>query len=85
LTLARSVQPAGQQAAGNNGIVVQRCGSEISMEGNKTAPPPPDKPEDHPQPAAAGPDVEGLVESVMRRLTRTLIVESERHGGYRWP
>ena len=35
--------------------------------------------------AAAGPDIDEVVDKVMRRLTRTLAVESERHGGRRWP
>lgn len=35
--------------------------------------------------AAAGPDIDDVVDQVMRRLTRTLAVESERHGGRRWP
>lgn len=37
--------------------------------------------------AAAAPavDVEDVVDRVMRRLTRTLAVESERHGGRQWP
>ena len=35
--------------------------------------------------SSAGPDVEEVVERVMRRLTRTLAVESERQGGRRWP
>ena len=35
--------------------------------------------------AAAGFDLEDVVESVMRRLTRSLAVENERHGGRRWP
>jgi len=34
---------------------------------------------------AAAPDIEEVVDQVMRRLTRTLAVESERHGGRRWP
>lgn len=35
--------------------------------------------------AAAAPDIDEVVDRVMRRLTRTLAVESERHGGRRWP
>ena len=35
--------------------------------------------------AAAAPDIEEVVDRVMRRLTRTLAVESERHGGRQWP
>ncbi len=35
--------------------------------------------------SAAGPDIDEVVDRVMRRLTRTLAVENERHGGRRWP
>jgi hypothetical protein len=35
--------------------------------------------------AAGSFDLEDVVERVMRRLTRSLAVESERHGGRRWP
>jgi len=30
-------------------------------------------------------DLDDVVERVMRRLTRSLIVEGERHGGRQWP
>lgn len=87
LPLARPVPPAGQRGGGAGGIVVQRCGFEDSAEGNgvkETNPSPPKKPDNKEEPTAAGPDLEEVVERVMRRLTRSLTVESERHGGFRW-
>jgi hypothetical protein len=85
LPLARPVQPAGQAGTATGGAVIQRCGSDGSSGQEMTTAEPPGEGGGQSRPTAASVDLEDMVERVMRRLTRSLAVESERHGGRRWP
>jgi|SRR5262245_22249402 len=88
----RDVAPIATKSAsagqGSEGLVQRKIAVEIAPRGPATAVLPPAEP-----PAAAtaagGLDLddvlEDVVERVMRRLTRFMAVESERHGGRRWP
>jgi hypothetical protein len=90
MPLARSAAPAASgsaPASSNGGGVIQR--QAIGGDPRESSSP---SSEDASAPAeagstgsAAGFDIEDVVEIVMRRLTRTLAVESERHGGRQWP
>jgi hypothetical protein len=99
MPLARSAAPAasGSSSASNSsGGVIQRqaFGGSFSGAGEDASSSEAPAAEDSAPAAggsatnagnAAGPDIDEVVDRVMRRLTRTLAVENERHGGRRWP
>ncbi|HYU34433.1 MAG TPA: hypothetical protein VEW48_19960 [Thermoanaerobaculia bacterium] len=93
MPLARTASPA--PAGGGDVVRRQSTGSslsstapEVSLGGEAAAQPATTAPAAGGATAAAAApavDVEDVVDRVMRRLTRTLAVESERHGGRQWP
>lgn len=94
LPLARSAQPAGGAGGGaaGGGVVQRQTGGDAGMASPATEPiggsdagaaAPAAAPSG--STAAGALDLDDVVEHVMRRLTRSLAVENERHGGRRWP
>lgn len=88
MPLARSAAPVASTSAG--GGVIQRQAAGGGEVETASLSPSEESGLGTPAPAAAGagvaaPDIDEVVDQVMRRLTRTLAVESERHGGRRWP
>ncbi|HET9227549.1 MAG TPA: hypothetical protein VFR31_12835, partial [Thermoanaerobaculia bacterium] len=89
MPLARSASPAPSGTAGGSGLIQrQEIGGDGGGSSSSSSTPAGSAgaaAASAPAPSASGTDVDDLVEKVMRRLTRTLAVESERHGGRRWP
>ena len=91
MPLARSAAaPApGMGAGGDGGGVIQRqaLGGVLGEASSSPAPALEAATPAAGSGSAAAPDIdiEEVVDRVMRRLTRTLAVESERHGGRQWP
>lgn len=88
MPLARSSAPAasGSAPAGGSGVIQrQAVGGGSSETASISAAPVAENSVSVAGGNAAGPDIDEVVDRVMRRLTRTLAVESERHGGRRWP
>jgi hypothetical protein len=88
LPLARPVQPALRGRSTGGGTVIQRCSSGGSAPGKEmtaTTLPGEGKPAGTTtETIAKGLDIDDVVERVMRRLTQSLNIEIERHGGRRW-